>query len=95
MIILCICVQPAVIEELAFRGVIFGALQKALSPFETIMVSALMFMILHLSIARFPHTLALGAAAGYLRTRTRSLYPCIVLHFSHNFLCVLAEWAWH
>ncbi len=95
MIVLCICVQPALIEELAFRGVILGALEKALSPFEAVMVSALMFMTLHLSVARFPHTLALGLAAGFLRLRTRSLYPCILLHFSHNLLCVLTEAATH
>jgi membrane protease YdiL (CAAX protease family) len=94
MVVLCVAVQPAVIEELAFRGVIFGALQKALSPLETVMVSALMFMVLHLSVARFPHTLALGVATGYLRTRTRSLYPCVLLHFSHNFLCLAGEWMW-
>jgi uncharacterized protein len=92
MVILVTCVQPAIIEELAFRGVILGALQKALRPMEAVAVSALMFMILHLSFPRFPHTLALGLAAGLIRTRTRSLYPCMLLHFSHNLLCVAAEW---
>jgi membrane protease YdiL (CAAX protease family) len=92
-VILAVCVQPAIFEELAFRGTVMSALSKALSPFETIMVSALMFMILHMAPARFPHTLALGLAAGYLRHRTASLYPCILLHFCHNFTCVAAEWA--
>lgn len=93
MVILCICVQPSVVEELAFRGVVMSGLQRALNPLETILVSAMMFMTLHLSPMRFPHTLAMGMAAGYLRTRTRSIYPCIALHFTHNFLCVAAEWA--
>lgn len=93
MVILCICVQPAVIEELAFRGVVMSGLQRALIPLETILVSAMMFMTLHLSPMRFPHTLAMGMAAGYLRTRTKSIYPCIALHFTHNFLCIAAEWA--
>lgn len=92
-IVLFWCVQPAIFEELAFRGTIMSALSRALSPFETVLVSAMMFMILHLSPARFPHTFALGLAAGYLRLRTRSLYPCILLHFCHNFACVGAEWA--
>jgi membrane protease YdiL (CAAX protease family) len=92
-VIVAIAVQPAVIEELAFRGIITSALLRALTPFEAIMVGALMFMILHLSPARFPHTLALGVAAGFLRVRTGSLYPCMLLHFTHNFLCVGVEWA--
>jgi membrane protease YdiL (CAAX protease family) len=90
-VVLFVAVQPAIFEELAFRGVIINALQRALSPFETVIVSALMFMILHLSFGRFPHTLALGLAAGFLRVRTKSLYPCMILHFSHNFMCVMAE----
>jgi membrane protease YdiL (CAAX protease family) len=92
-VLLVTCVQPAVIEELAFRGVVIGALRRALSPVETVLVSALMFMILHLSPLRFPHTLALGLAAGYLRVRTKSIYPCIALHFAHNLMCIGAEWA--
>lgn len=92
VIIAVICLQPALIEELAFRGVIFAALTKALSASETILVSAMMFMILHLSPGRFPHTLALGLSAGFLRYRTKSLYPCMLMHFSHNFLCIAGEW---
>ena len=94
-VVVFICVQPALIEELAFRGVIFAGLTKALSGFESIMVSALMFMILHLSPARFPHTLALGVGAGYLRWKTKSIYPCMLMHFSHNFLCIVGEWLAH
>jgi hypothetical protein len=94
-LILCMCIQPAVIEELAFRGIIFGALQKALSPVETIVVSAMMFMILHLSVGRFPHTLALGLASGYMRYRTKSIYPCMLMHLSHNLLCVLSDAMMH
>ncbi len=95
VIVLVSCIQPAVIEELAFRGVIFAGLTKALSSSETILVSAMMFMILHLSPMRFPHTLALGIGAGYLRFRTRSIYPCMLMHFSHNLLCVGGEWLKH
>jgi membrane protease YdiL (CAAX protease family) len=91
-VILFTCIQPAIIEELAFRGVIFAGLTKALSGMETILVSALMFMVLHLSPLRFPHTLALGIGAGFLRYRTKSIYPCMLMHFSHNFLCIAGEW---
>jgi membrane protease YdiL (CAAX protease family) len=89
--ILTICVQPAVIEELAFRGVIFAALRRVLDPSETVLVSALMFMILHLAVPSFPHLFLIGLILGWLRNRTGSLYPGMLLHFTHNLLCVLAE----
>ena len=90
-VIVMVCVQPAIIEELAFRGIIFGSLRRALSANETIMVSACMFSILHLSIPGIPHLLVIGLALGYLRSKSGSLYPGMVLHFTHNLLCVLSE----
>jgi hypothetical protein len=90
-LVLVIAVQPAVIEELAFRGVILTGLQSVLSPGESIVVSALMFMIIHLSVPSFPHLFVIGLALGWLRVHTRSLYPGMLLHFTHNLLCVVFE----
>jgi membrane protease YdiL (CAAX protease family) len=93
LIVLVVAVQPAIIEELAFRGIILESLQRTLKVSEAIVVGAMMFMVLHLNPVRFPHTLALGLATGILRVRSKSILPCMALHFSHNFLCVVMEWA--
>lgn len=90
-VILMVAVQPAIFEELAFRGVILQGLQHVLSPTESIFVSALMFMIIHLGVPSFPHLFVIGLALGWLRVRTGSLYPGMVLHFTHNLLCVVFE----
>lgn len=91
VIILATCVQPAIIEELAFRGIILGGLRQILSGREAVLVSAAMFMILHLSPLSFPHLLTIGIILGYLRVRTGSIYPGMVLHFVHNSLCLVWE----
>jgi membrane protease YdiL (CAAX protease family) len=91
MSILLVCVQPAVVEEVAFRGVIFSALREALESGEAVIVRALMFMILHLSVPSFPHLLLIGLALGWLRARTGSLLPGMCLHFTHNLLCIVSE----
>ena len=91
VIILIICVQPAVIEELAFRGVIFGGLSKILSVRETIIVTAMMFMMIHLSGLSFAHLFIIGLALGWLRARTGTIWPCMAMHFTHNLLCVATE----
>lgn len=88
--ILAICVQPGIIEELAFRGVILGGLRRVLRDHEAVLVSAAMFMIIHLSVPSFPHLFLIGLALGYLRIRTRSLLPGMLAHFLHNLYCVLA-----
>jgi membrane protease YdiL (CAAX protease family) len=86
-----ICLEPAIFEEIAFRGIIQGSLQRVLGPAEALIVSALMFGILHLSIVSLPHLLVLGFLLGWLRLRTQSLLPGMALHFCHNFLVILEE----
>jgi membrane protease YdiL (CAAX protease family) len=89
--ILIVCVMPAIFEELAFRGFIQTSLARVLGDRDAIFASALMFAILHLSMVSIPHLLVLGIALAVLRLKTKSLYPGMVLHFSHNFLVVLSE----
>jgi len=91
VVILTVCVQPAVIEELAFRGVLLAGLQPVLGMRDAVIVSALMFMILHLTVLSFPHLLLIGLVLGWMRVRSGSLYPGMVLHFTHNLLVVLQE----
>jgi membrane protease YdiL (CAAX protease family) len=93
MVVLMVCVQPAIFEELAFRGVMFSALRPTLSTSEAVFVSAGMFMILHLSPAAFPHTFAMGVIAGFLRARTDSLLPGVLMHFVHNLICVAIDYS--
>jgi hypothetical protein len=91
VIVLALCVQPALIEELAFRGIVLGGMQSILAGREAVVVSALLFMTIHLIVLNFPHLFVLGLVLGYLRVRTGSLYPGMVLHFTHNALCVASE----
>ncbi len=91
MAILLICIQPAIVEELAFRGLILPSLAETMSVNAAIVCSACLFMILHLSIPSMPFLLLLGAVLGYLRVKSGSIYPPILLHFCHNLLVLLAE----
>jgi membrane protease YdiL (CAAX protease family) len=90
-VLLLICVQPAVCEELAFRGVILGGMRHVLPDREAIIVSALLFMIIHLSLLSFPHLVLIGLVLGYVRVKSGSLYPCMLAHFLHNLAVVLSE----
>jgi membrane protease YdiL (CAAX protease family) len=94
VVVLITCVQPAIFEELGFRGVILPSLQPMLAVREAVIVSALLFMTLHLTVASFPHLFVMGLAFGWLRVRTGSLVPGMLMHFTHNFLCILAEHHW-
>lgn len=89
--ILMIAVQPAVIEELAFRGVMTSALDRVLTAREASIVVAFLFGILHLSVPSLAHLTLLGLLLAWLRRRAGSLYPCMLMHFTHNLLVLLDE----
>ncbi|MFO7567020.1 MAG: CPBP family glutamic-type intramembrane protease [Enhygromyxa sp.] len=84
VVLLLAALQPAVVEELAFRGVIFERLSPVVEPKTAVLVSAAAFTILHLSLLSVVFLMTLGLLAGWLRWRSGSLYPAIALHLLHN-----------
>ena len=91
IIFLLVVVEPAIFEELAFRGVMFGSMGKILKNRDVILVTALMFMMLHLNIVCFPFLFIIGLCLGYLRLKSQSLYPCMLMHFIHNLMVIMNE----
>jgi membrane protease YdiL (CAAX protease family) len=84
LIVLMIGIPP-VIEELAFRGIMFGALLRAqFSPRETVLLTAFAFALLHLSIPSLVTHVPLGLYFGWLRQRSGSLWPGMLAHACHN-----------
>jgi membrane protease YdiL (CAAX protease family) len=82
---------PAVVEEIAFRGIIFGRLRRVLGEREGWQVQAAFFAILHLSPVIFPTHFAMGLIFGWLRMRTGSLLPGMILHALWNAASILLE----
>lgn len=82
---------PAIYEEIAFRGIIFDRLNKVLGEREGWLVQAALFSVLHLSPVIFPTHFAMGLIFGWLRMRTGSLIPCMILHAAWNAANILLE----
>lgn len=91
--ILIVIVVPPLVEELAFRGVIYTTLRDTLSAGETLLVSAFAFAMLHLSFPSLLTHLPLGLYFGWLRQRSGSLWPGVFAHACHNALIVALAWA--
>lgn len=88
-----ISVMPAIFEELAFRGVIQSSLERVFNVRDAWLIQAALFSLLHLSPLVFPSHFAMGLAFGWIRMRSRSLYPAMLLHGAWNALVVLQELA--
>ena len=78
-------------EELLFRGLLQGDLTKALGWKWAILLTSLMFMVMHLtwrSIPELGFTFFAGMVFGYLYYRTRSLTAPIIAHGVGNTVLV-------
>ena len=89
--IFLIAIAPPLVEELAFRGVIQGALRRHLGLPETLLLQGFAFAILHLSVPSLITHLPLGLYFGWLAARSGSLWPGVFAHFCHNLGVVIAE----
>jgi ABC-2 type transport system permease protein/sodium transport system permease protein len=94
LVVLCMAVVPAVLEELFFRGYLFSALCAAGSPRATIMTSAVFFGLFHLVgqlvvIEAGVASTLLGLLLGWLAWRTGSVIPGMILHALHNSALIL------
>jgi membrane protease YdiL (CAAX protease family) len=81
-VILVVIVAP-IVEELQFRGTGFGLLEPFGST-AAILLVGLAFGLVHGLVAGFPVIFVFGTGLAYLRSRTDSIYPCMLLHASFN-----------
>ena len=81
-----------VIEELFFRGAVFGTLANY-SPFFAVVVSALIFGLSHRNPPQAVNAFTLGAflAIGYLKTG--SVAVCVFIHIVNNAFSVIVQYA--
>lgn len=75
-------VAPTV-EELMFRGAGYSLLEP-FGRWKAIIVVGVAFGLIHGLVEGFPVITAFGVGLTYLRSRTGSVYPCILLHSFFN-----------
>lgn len=75
-----------VAEELLCRGAILGTLLQMMPrrPWVCIVVSALIFGVIHLNPVQMVFGFLYGLLLGWLAWRTGSLLPSIVVHVANN-----------
>jgi sodium transport system permease protein len=86
LVLVTMAAVPGVFEELAFRGFLFSSLRSALAADRTVIISAILFGVFHevLTPGRFLASTFLGLVLGWVRLRTGSVVPCMVLHVVFN-----------
>lgn len=76
-------VVVAVVEELIYRGIGFTLLAQ-FGHTAAIAVTAFAFALAHGIVEGLPVFFVIGAALGFVRSRTGSIYPAMLMHGAFN-----------
>ena len=77
------------LEELLHRGVIFGRLRRRMGMWPAVIVSALVFAVLHFNIVQFIYAFLLGIVFALFVERSGHLYPAVIAHVIANGIAVI------
>jgi membrane protease YdiL (CAAX protease family) len=79
-----------VVEELTYRGLGFAAVRQFFGGAAAVVVTGVAFGLAHGLVIALPVLTIFGLILGWLRLRTESLYPPIILHAIFNGTALLA-----
>lgn len=85
-----VAVFAPVVEEYIFRGLGFGLVSSVSTPVIAILVTAVAFGLAHGLVVALPILALFGAILAWLRWKTDSLYPSMLLHGIFNAGALLA-----
>lgn len=91
MIVIASVFMAPVCEEIVYRGVLFNGLKSEISTLKAVMLSALAFMLMHMSPAQVVFQFALGVVGAFMMNACKRLLPCILMHASANALALVIE----
>jgi membrane protease YdiL (CAAX protease family) len=83
-------VLAPIVEELVFRGLIYGWIENRWSPLPAAIVSTILFALAHFEPKHIILVLPLAIGFGWLRWYTGSIKPSLVAHIVNNGAAVLA-----
>jgi membrane protease YdiL (CAAX protease family) len=90
--VVTVCVLAPFLEEMLFRGIILRSFLQQYGRQRAFVYSAALFGLAHLNIYQFTIAFLGGILLAWLYERTRSLWPCILLHGAYN---SLVTWGWY
>ncbi|HHW90402.1 MAG TPA: CPBP family intramembrane metalloprotease [Clostridiales bacterium] len=86
-------VLPGVCEEFLNRGLILRGLRDTMRDKYAIIISALLFGLMHANIRQTLYTFAGGIVLAIITIKTRSILPAMIIHFMNNGVAVYLEHA--
>lgn len=81
-----VCVLAPVIEEILMRGFLLGGLSVRYEKWLALLVSSLLFALLHFNMVQTLSAFVCGVVLGILYLYTGSVFCCILTHMGYNLI---------
>lgn len=85
------CLLIPIAEELLYRGVVYKRLRLLVGVTPAIVLSALLFGLMHVNLVQFLYAGILGLLLAFLLERTGKLYAPILGHIAANLAAVVRQ----
>ena len=79
-----VCVIAPIVEEALMRGFLLDGLRGGYGPAAALLISAVVFALLHFNAVQTISALVCGLVLGTLYLHTGSVFCCILAHFGYN-----------
>lgn len=89
--LLIFAVLPALLEEMVFRGFVLIGLRR-LGDMPAIVLSALLFGLMHGNLLQLPFAFLIGLLMGWLVIKTGNIWVAVTIHFLNNGMATVLEW---
>ena len=84
---------PGICEEFAVRGGFFTTMNKSYRGRTFYFIMAIAFGLFHQNIMQVFYTALFGAVMAFVLVKTKSIFPCIIIHFFNNATSVYLDYA--
>lgn len=86
---LILAAEPAIIEELGYRGFMQGTLNRIFDKPQSLSITAFAFAVIHLSLISIIWLIPFALLLGYVRMRENNIWYTVLMHFVFNGIAVL------
>lgn len=81
-----VCILAPIIEEILMRGFLLGGLLLNYGKTVSLLISALLFALLHFNMVQTLSAFICGMVLGLLYLHTGSIFCCILAHIGYNLI---------
>lgn len=93
LLMVLVAVMAPLAEELFFRGMLYPVMRRRWAMWPAIVINGLAFSLIHLIPPLLPGLFFVGMVLAWVREKSGSLIPCILLHALQNGIVLFGIYA--